>query len=811
MKHIFIILLCFLCTCNTQTNNSKPTTETKNDKDKIATQIKGHVEHSGLFKVYIKGNKCQWLLTDEDLTKQFIWICHNVNGLGSHIFGGNMGYLRLVNIEKHAQEILIRHKQTNFVAGENRPERLSLHDNFNSPIIARLPITAEEPGLYLADATALFSSHKFTATHQMEKGSNLKTITKNGRILRCSSFPENIEWDFSRDFTDSNKSIIAPIHPDSRHMTIRFHFSLSLLKESTYRPRREDFRVGYFRAINKDISKPFAIDPMNRYIKRWHLEKKFPDKKKSVVVKPVTYWISNNTPKEFRKLMIDAVLTWNKAFEKIGLLNAIACKIQPDNADWKVDDFRYNVIQWITSHKPYFSGIGPSVCNPLTGELLRTQIRIDGEVFHGDDQIAAHLDPDKNCDNGYCQFSLEGQRSMLLNEVLNTGFPKEHKKELLKQYLKKVVIHEVGHTLGLRHNFKSSIMIPFDKINDKEYTKKHALTGSIMDYVQANIHPDPEKQGHYFSTTIGDYDYWAIAFGYTPTTIDNEAEVLEEILSKQLPYGTDRDVNQDPTVQRFDYTDKPIEYTHLYKKTLAKALNSLNHQSTLGNKDGSRMRRYFTGLIRYYYSPLNIYKAYIAGQIHTRTPTGNDQPLLKWVDPLTETKALDSILIYLKSSQNIKNWQKRLDELPPSRVGTWDRESDTHIFKFNNLIKTLNSNVIKGLLNTTTMNRILEHQHRGLKKGHLNQTTLLKKIDDTIFSAEKDYWGRMNIDIYIHTLIELCDSKDINSEGRYLTQALLRDIKTRISKEGNLGPSPEAEAMRKAVQHKLENYFEIKK
>jgi hypothetical protein len=821
--HILLSLMAFFVfsACDHITDNeTKPTAKAQaNSKDKktgdkskdkklpkVADKIKGFTATEGLFTIYVKGNECYWLLTDEDLKKQFLLICNNTNGIGTGLLAGNMGYLRLVTFEKSfKKKILMRQKQTYFTARPGRPEGRSLNDNFNSPILAEFPVIARDFGRSLINVSKLFTEHKFYSTHMIEKAVQLKSAKNNGRLLRAGCYPENIEFDFSRDFFGDSKFLDNLAHPDNHKMTIRFHLSISELKKSDFRPRHEDYRVGYFRTLNKDISVPFALDPMNRYINRWDLRKKHPEKEKSEVVKPVTYWISNNTPHEIRHILRDAVLEWNIAFEKIGLLNAIDCKFQPVDAEWSLEDFRYNVIQWITSDDPSFAGMGPSKTNPLTGEILRTQIRIDGEVFHGRDQFAAHINPDS------CQVAAGAPEAMMWQNLLLTVNSKSKKKTVFEQYIRKVMIHEVGHTLGLRHNFKSSTSIPFSKIHDKSYTSKHGLTGSIMDYVRANIHPDPEKQGHYYSPTIGAYDIWAIAYGYAPTTSLNEKEVLDGILKNREVYGTDRDIAQDPLVRYYDYSDDPIAYDALRRGALDKVLKNLSHDSNLSSNDGSRLRRYFERLITSFYHGASMHQGYISGQIYNRAVGKGEKPPLSWVDTKTEERAAHQLLAFLNNSKRINKWQKKLNLLPPLRVGTWHEESTAHLLDFNGHIRELHQEVVSLALSPRLLNRLLEHQHRGLEKGQLSQNSWLKKVDAAILKNNKDYWGRMNVDIYVKTLLAVSKSTSLNAEGRYLVESRLKSLLKKFSDAWFLGKTDEAEATRQSLSHRLNKYFEIKK
>ena len=232
-------------------------------------------------------------------------------------------------------------------------------------------------------------------------------------------------------------------------------------------------------------------------INKWRLIKKNPNDSISEPVEPIVYWVENSTPDEIKPFVVEGIEAWNPAFEKAGFRNAVVAKIQPDDADWDAGDIQYNVVRWSSSPEPQFSGYGPSIANPRTGELIAADIVQEFNAIK----------------YGY-----------RLRKIW--GYDEEN--DPLRQWIVSLTMHEVGHTLGLRHNFKASWLYDSEEIHDKSITGD-AHISSVMDYDPINIAPKHLKQGNFFPHGAGFYDVWAIQFGYTPNLTDIERV---ELLSK---------------------------------------------------------------------------------------------------------------------------------------------------------------------------------------------------------------------------------------------------------------------------------------
>ena len=261
---------------------------------------------------------------------------------------------------------------------------------------------------------------------------------------------------------------------DSRYVNILVQHSLIAMPENDFEARRDDPRVGYFTTRVNDMTTTDAINYRDM-VHRWNLVKKNPELEISEPVEPLVYWIENTTPLEFRDLIKDGVESWNFAFESAGFKNAIQVKIQPDTASWDAGDIRYNVLRWTSSPNPPFGGYGPSFVNPRTGQILGADIMLEFVHFTNRVKYERLYEPLTNANeaqrNEHMCFSgnVKHQGNLFASKVLkSTGrFSSLEEHRLVYEAMVNLVLHEVGHTLGLSHNFYSSNFHSLNNIYDR--------------------------------------------------------------------------------------------------------------------------------------------------------------------------------------------------------------------------------------------------------------------------------------------------------------------------------------------------------
>jgi hypothetical protein len=390
-----------------------------------------------------------------------------------------------------------------------------------------------------------------------------------------------------------------------------------------------------------------------RRVNRWNLEKKDPKAALSEPKKPIVFWLENTIPVEYRASMTEGVLLWNKAFEKIGFKDAIVVKQQPDNADWDPADSRYNTIRWFAGIDASFA-IGPSRANPFTGEIYDADIgfsegiirsvRRNGEEFIGPisnppigaepvapPKLAWNRNNRNTCDyaSGMAEQAAFGVAALQARGALS----KEMEAKLMHQYLVEVTAHEVGHTLGLRHNFRASNLLKPAELFDTEKTGELSQSGSVMDYNPIIVAGKNQKQGDFVPMLLGPYDYWAIEYAYKPIDGDEGAE-LAKIASRaadpQLGYSTDEDAMGtysaaaiDPMVNQFDQSSDPLGY-FTDRIGVIRELWSNMETKLLENGEGYQvLRRAMNRGINEYYRAIVTGSKFVGGVYHYRDHFGD--------------------------------------------------------------------------------------------------------------------------------------------------------------------------------------------
>jgi len=522
---------------------------------------------------------------------------------------------------------------------------------------------------------------------------------ENSYFSLLKSFPQNTEIEVTLHFQSSDPEPV-PTLPDPRSFQHTYHYSLSALPETAYKPRPADDRVGYFTTMFQDYTSVERDTAYVRYANRWHLEKADPSAEVSPPKEPVVFWIEKTVPVEYRDAVKEGVLLWSQAFERIGFKDAIVVRQQPDDADWDPADTRYNTIRWMVKPGSGYA-VGPSRTSPFTGQIYDADIRISAdmirEAFLGFEQftrpvargdgIARSLGLMADAARGHCDYAMGAARQAAfgwsLLEARSMGpLSEEDRTQYLHDFLVHIVAHEVGHTLGLRHNFKASTIRSLEQLQNRDLTTDQGLTGSVMDYLPVNIAPKGRPQGQYFQTTLGPYDYWAIEYAYKPLPTDDpkeEKEILKKIASRisdpAHAYGSDEDALWgtraiDPSCNRYDMGADPITF-HRDRIGLAKELWGKMEEKF--EREGARyvkLRKVFAeGLIEYYIAVMNVPK-YIAGIYHYRDHVGDSDRLpLEPVPAARQREAMEFLTQQVFSTDAFKFSPALLNKLAPERFG----------------------------------------------------------------------------------------------------------------------------------------------
>ena len=569
-------------------------------KKSIASMTKSSKKMEGLFTIYqdtVTGS-VKLLVKEDQLNKDFIYFAQIADGVTeAGAFRGSYRGSSVFHIKKFFNKIEFVAPNTNFYFDKNNAISKSATANTSDATIAsgKILVADTKKGEYLIDATKLFLSETFTRIKgprfpgQSPFAFSLGRFDSNkSKINEIKNYPENTN--IKTEYVYNNPSVLnggSEAVTDGRNVAIKVFHAFMQMPADGYEVRMDDPRVGYFLTQTNDMTATGTVNYRDM-IHRWRLVKKDPSSAISEPVTPITWWIENSTPVEWRETIKEGVLAWNEAFEKAGFKNAMAVKVQPDDADWDAGDVRYNVLRWTSSPNPPFGGYGPSFVNPRTGEILGADIML--EYVHFTNRVFADKLYNDAAKNMYLETTQELEAKKLLakhnllycsaghvmheNLQLGTallqidGASDLEMEAIKKEGMKSLIMHEVGHTLGLNHNMKASQLFSPEQLADADFIKGKALTGSVMDYAGINITNDRSKQGQYYDMAVGPYDVWAIQFGYTP--FKNTAErntLLARSTEPELIFGNDADDMRspgkaiDPRVMIGDLSNDQITYS----------------------------------------------------------------------------------------------------------------------------------------------------------------------------------------------------------------------------------------------------------
>ena len=631
----------------------------------------GTKRFEGLWTVYTKDQQILVDLKQPQLNQDFLMLSSIARGVSQgRILGGmTWGDEVLWSFRKVGDKIQVLRRNVKFKAKPGTPEATAVKLAYSDAVLYALPIMTETNGGFLVDMTRIFLSDDELIGRML----GASFVFDRSTIASVKAFPKNVEIDvaavYSRDPSNELDSV-----PDPRGMQVMMHYSISQLPQSGYRPRKADDRVGYFLTVTKDFSDNSDDQHFVRYINRWDLQKLDPAAKVSPPKDPIVFYMEKTVPVNLRPIVRAGIEDWNKAYAKLGFDNAIEVRQQRDDDTWDPEDVQHNTFRWITAEAGF--AMGPSRTNPLTGQILDADIIFDASFLRSwkstyenftPASVGALLGEDPS-PSSLKSFRHPGRRhtDCMLTEGMQqqSGFAAaifaaqgltEKRGELpddyLYQALKEVVMHEVGHTLGLRHNFKASAWKTLAEMEDAAKANEPTVA-SVMDYSPVNIVPAGIKQPAYYTTTLGPYDYWAIEYGYKPIPGDESGELAKIAMRSGeagLDYGTDEDTeanDPDPHSFRFDLGKDPIAYAQRQIATVNAILPKMLERTVENGEGFQRARQAFGVLLSEHYRTIRFATKLIGGVHVYRDHKGDNQarPPFKMVDAAQQRLATKLVL-----------------------------------------------------------------------------------------------------------------------------------------------------------------------
>jgi hypothetical protein len=810
----------------------------KKDKEKkkeqtIAQMIEKKTATMGLFDFYQdkKTGETLMLLDESQLDTPFLHFAQTVDGLADagHFRGGYRGE-QIIEFRRYFNRIDIVTKTSRYQFDENNPISRAKGANISEAVLASLKIEKVEDGQIALKVDKLFLSealHKVSpwaregdkkAKKRFKVG---KLNSKKSRILDKRAYDDNVDIVVDYVFNNPNPSVYgSSAVSDPRSVSIKLQHSFIELPKEEFTPRYEDARIGYFgHQYDQMTSSSWA--PYKDVINRWNLVKKDPSAALSEPVEPIVWWIENTTPLEWRDTISEAVLAWNSSFEKAGFKNAIQVKVQPDDATWSAGDLNYNVLRWTSSPQPRFGGYGPSLANPLTGEMLGADIMLEFIFMKNRwiynslySQGAARVGFSNNEVNDsqtpgstnalHCSAGHELQQGFLLSKTMSNGSDIENK-AVLKEGLRHLVLHEVGHTLGLNHNMKASIMWDEKEIHDKALTQG-VLTGSVMDYAPINVAPKGTTQGDYFQTEPGPYDDWAINYGYSIALENPEQEQarLAKILSrsgeKGLAFGNDADDMRapgrhiDPRIMTGDLSSNPVAYATDRMILIQGLLTELKDKTLIDGQSHQQLLVSANSLFGQYRRQADVISRQIGGVYIERNVVDSNAKQSLPYTPVPKEKqqaAMQALTSYVFAGDTLASMQPLYSYMQHQRRG-FNHYSKNEDPKAHDMILNMQKSVLNQLLHKNVLKRISDTSLYG---NDYSLTAVMSDLTAAIFvDSKKASSTSHNVQVeYINRLIAIAGVVKPSSYDNLAKAAALGQLNTILDNSSSMGFGKNAE------------------
>lgn len=679
----------------------------------FATVVKDARRIDGPLVLWQKEDKVWIELLPAQLGQPFLLSPKIKSGIGeAFVLGGLMAYpingaggVQVVEFLRIHNQVRLQARNSDVMARAGTPEARAVADSYSHSLLGVMPVASqphpdrksilvEANGFFLGDllGVGMMLQRGLRQGYSLDRGNSVITAVRGSEVAtvietQAHFFAANIVVPNPGMPPGAPVPVVPRFLPDARSLLVGLHYSLAPLPEIAMAPRRADPRLGLFTTTVLDFSDDLQRTPRQRYVNRWRLEKKDPAAALSEPVKPIKFWIDRNVPLPYRDTVRAAILEWNKAFEGIGIKQAIVVEQQPEDAAFDTLDFGYASVRWMMNADPIFAAIGPSHVDPRSGEILDADIAFEGMSARGARGLRSQvlpgyaggpaavaggasmtfgapfdlpspgggLSPDEHarCRHGALAAEQMGYALDVMEARGDIGPESPEAQQFVLDYIKEAIMHEVGHALGLRHNFRASRAYTEAQLGDVEFTRTHGTTGSVMEYNAVNLPSPGTTGGAPFQTALGPYDYWAIEYAYKPLaaglSTDAEREELQRIAARSneplLAFGTDEDSSSglDPETIQLDLGSDPVAFA---AKRLAIARDLFKRQETRElspQRDYAVLRRSLSYALNDVTRAVGVLARQIGGVRTLRDFPGSGRDPLQPVTATVQRAALDLI------------------------------------------------------------------------------------------------------------------------------------------------------------------------
>jgi Met-zincin/Domain of unknown function (DUF5117) len=747
----------------------------------IAARTAGFERRDGFVTLYVDGKQGRLFAELPRESSRALFWASLASGFGSNPVGldrGASGEAQVVRFDRNGDRVLMVFENTRFRSSLDSPaHHRSVDESFPSSTVATLPVLAEEGSRVLVDMSdvAYRDWNDVGGTVARLNEGTYAVARDRSSIDRAHTraYPTNSEIDVALTFTTNGRAgpIMGRIAPDGRAFTLRQHISLLPLPDASYRPRELDPRVGFYGVTFKDYGQPIQRPLEQKWISRHRLERTDPSDPRSPIRNPIVYYVDAGIPEPIRQATLDGVRFWTEAFDRAGLTGAFRVELLPDGADPL--DARYNVVQWENRNERGWS-VGGSLGDPRTGEILKGMARMDSHRARTDYNIyAALLGAD----------AAAAETAFVLARV------------------RQVSAHEVGHTLGMQHNYIAS-------------TYERA---SVMDYpaprVRLTSSGDIDISSSY-ARGPGDYDVWAIRWAYGIFPAASERDSLDAIVAEGLRKGylylTDADARpdyaSDPRTNLWDDGSTPYQFLQDQTAVRRVALSRFGMRNIRVGEPVATLQERLAPLYFWHRFALNGVTKTIGGMTYANTVRGDRQTATHPIAGVDQRAALSALLAELQPGE-LAIPDTVLNLLGPrpsgydgpvnnsnSPVGELFRGRTDPAFDELSAARTLSQMIVDGVLQRERAARLVAFASRGP-----NMLTLGETIDSLVART----WGardagaspkmvalrRVSQRAVADRLLALAADADAAPEVRAVAEyeiALLRPVAQRLAGGGDM-------------------------
>ena len=730
----------------------------------IIDKTKSMKKMDGYLNMYWDNSSGKIWLEISEFDKEFLYVNSLVAGMGSNDIGldrGQLGDNRIVYFHRIGPKILLIQPNYRYRANTNdAKEKESVTDGFAKSTIWGFKVEQEENLKVLVDATDFFlnDAHGVVERLKRQKMGNYKVDKSRSAIYlpATMNFPKNTEVEALMTYTGTNPgSFVRQVTPTPSAITIRTHHSFLELPDNNYEPREHDPRAGYGAVSFQDYAVPLDESIYIKYIRRHRLVKKNPSSRRSDTVEPIIYYVDPGVPEPVKTAMLESGRWWNQAFEAAGFKNAFQVKVLPDGAHPM--DARFNMIHWVHRATRGWS-YGSSVDDPRTGEIIKGNVSLGSLRLRQDYLIATGL----------------------LAPYKNGNTVPDYMRELALSRVRQLVAHEIGHTIGLSHNYISS----------------SANRASVMDYPHPTITLDPNGNIEWkdaYDVGIGEWDKVTIEYGYQdfPEGI-NEKEALERIIQGGIKRGytfiTDQDArplgSAHPTAHLWDNGKDPVSELKNLMDVRKVALDNFGENNIRNGQPYSDLEDVLVPIYLLHRYQIKGASKVVGGLNFSYALRGDGQLITEFIDPNFQIEALHELINTLNPSALTLN-EDLLKIIPPRAAGRGrTRESfksrTSVTFDGVSLAETAAHLTCRALLHPARATRLVEYNARDNKQPGLEKVLDLIIGGTLLTRAPKGLAGEVkrNVDfIVLDHIMSLAINKNVSPAVQSITIEIISSLK----------------------------------